>query len=118
MNIDERLEALTMNLELLSRDLEDMKAVSGKHDEQIAAVVAVTGQNGEHIAALAVAVQLDGENIRALAGISQNLDSAVRQDGENIRSLTAIAQTTHDSIKRLENIAVAHEDRLDDLESH
>jgi hypothetical protein len=69
MNLDERLQALTMNLELLSRDLEDMKAAS-------------------------------------------------RQDGQNIHALTGIAETTLDSIKRLERIALRHEERLDDLEQH
>jgi len=43
MNIDERIEALTMNLELVSRDIQDLK----------------------------FAAQQDGENIRALARIAE-----------------------------------------------
>jgi hypothetical protein len=43
MSIDERLEALTMNLELLTRDVQDLKVVA----------------------------QQDGENIRALARIAE-----------------------------------------------
>jgi archaellum component FlaC len=43
MNIDERIEALTMNLELVSRDIQDLK----------------------------VAAQQDGENIRALVRIAE-----------------------------------------------
>ena len=43
MTIDERIEALTMNLELLSRDVQDLKLVA----------------------------QQDGENIRALARIAE-----------------------------------------------
>ena len=43
MTIDERIEALTMNLELLHRDVQDLKAVA----------------------------QQDGENIRALARIAE-----------------------------------------------
>ena len=43
MTIDERLEAITMNLELASRDIQDLKA----------------------------AIQMDAENIRALARIAE-----------------------------------------------
>jgi hypothetical protein len=75
MNIDERLEALTMNLELFSRDLQDLRSAV------------------------------------------QDLKVVAQQDGENIRTLAGIARTTHDSIQRLENIAAAHEQRLDDLEN-
>ena len=64
MTIDERLEALTMNLELLSRDVQDLRAT-------------------------------------------------VREGFTETRRVFEIAL---DSIKRLENIAVTHEQRLDDLE--
>lgn len=47
MNIDERIEALTMNLELVSRDIQDVR----------------------------VAAQQEGENIRALARIAEIHDS-------------------------------------------
>jgi len=43
MSIDERIEALTMNLELVSRDIQDLK----------------------------IAAQRDGENIRALTRIAE-----------------------------------------------
>lgn len=43
MNIDERLEAITMNLELVSHEIENLKAMA----------------------------QQDGENIRALARIAE-----------------------------------------------
>ncbi len=43
MTIDERIEALTVNLELVSRDIQDLK----------------------------IAAQQDGENIRALARIAE-----------------------------------------------
>ena len=43
MTIDERIEALTMNLELVSRDIQDLK----------------------------ITAQQDGENIRALARIAE-----------------------------------------------
>jgi len=50
MNIDERLEALTMNLELAHRDIQDLRATVDQ---------------------LVVAVRQDGENIRALARIAE-----------------------------------------------
>src|ERR1039457_4389043 len=63
MTIDERLEklterheALTMNLELLHRDVQDLKAVAQ--------------QDGENIRALMLHAQQDGESIRALARIA------------------------------------------------
>jgi len=50
MTIDERLEAVAMNLELLTRDVQDLKTV----------------------------VQKDGENIRTLAGIAQTLHDSIK----------------------------------------
>ena len=50
MNIDERLEALTMNLELASRDIQDLRSA---------------------IQELKVTSQQDGENIRGLARIAE-----------------------------------------------
>ncbi len=56
MSIDERLEALTMNLELLWRETRELKPVV---DKRVAAA------------------QQDGENIRALARIAE-----IHEDGE------------------------------------
>ncbi len=50
MNIDERLQAITINLELLSRDHED---------------------TNRRVRALLTAVEKDSENIRALARIAE-----------------------------------------------
>jgi hypothetical protein len=57
MSIDERLEALTMNLELASRDIQDLRGAI--HD--------ITGALKD----LKIASQQDGENIRALARIAE-----------------------------------------------
>lgn len=54
MTIDERIEALTMNLELLYRDSEAQNAAQNKKIE-----------------ALLAAVQQDAENIRSLARIAE-----------------------------------------------
>jgi hypothetical protein len=87
MNIDERIEALTMNMELVHRDIRDQR---------------------ESIRQLQEAALKDGENIRQPA--------AVHKDGENIHELALVAQSTLDSIRSLENTASAHEQRLDNLE--
>ncbi|HUB78026.1 MAG TPA: hypothetical protein VMB03_04470 [Bryobacteraceae bacterium] len=50
MTIDERIEALTMNLELASRDIQDLRS---------------------SIQQLSALAQHDGENIRALARIAE-----------------------------------------------
>jgi hypothetical protein len=65
MTIDERLEALTMNLELASRDIQDLHAAQR----------------------------------------------------EGFAETRRIFETVLDSIKRLENIAMAHEQPLDDLDN-
>ena len=54
MNIDERIEALTMNLELLTRDVDTLRETFRE----------ITNQ-------LVTAVTKDGENIRALARIAE-----------------------------------------------
>jgi hypothetical protein len=46
MTIDERLEAIAMNVELLSIE-------SRKHDQQIGRILAAIEKDGEHIRALA-----------------------------------------------------------------
>jgi hypothetical protein len=57
MNIDERLEALTMNLELAHRDIQDLLKTSQR--------------DGQNIQDLLQASKQDGENIRALARIAE-----------------------------------------------
>ena len=59
MTIDERLEALTMNLELLSRDVQDLKVLAQK----------------------------DGENIRTLAGVAQTLHGSIQTMQGSIQTL-------------------------------
>jgi len=54
MTIDERIEALTMNLELLTRDVETLRETSRDTTAQLVA-----------------AVTTDAENLRALARIAE-----------------------------------------------
>jgi archaellum component FlaC len=86
--IDERLQAVIMTLELGSRDIEDLKAL--------------TRQNSQDIQALAA-------EVRALADV-------VRQDGDDIRALTALVHQDAENIRALARIAEIHEHRLSGLE--
>jgi hypothetical protein len=61
MTIDERLEALTMNLELAFRDIEAMRATAREYARE-------TSQRLDTLLATAT---VDGENIRALARIAE-----------------------------------------------
>lgn len=74
MTIDERIEALTMNLELASRDIEGLKAT---------------------VAGVIKAIEMDGVRIRALT-------NAIEMDAANIRSLANIAGAHEDRISKLE----------------
>jgi hypothetical protein len=57
MTIDERIQALTMNLELAMRDIE--------------ALIPRQEQNAKEIAALQLLARQDGENIRGLVRIAE-----------------------------------------------
>ncbi len=75
MTIDERIEALTMNLELLSRDLESFRETSRETIAQLAQLTQQLaqqmGQMGQQMSQLVTAVTTDAENIRALARIAE-----------------------------------------------
>ena len=65
---------------------------------------------------VAAAQQRSQERHEALAETVELLTRDVQQDAENIRTLARNSQILHDSIKALETIAVAHEQRIDRLE--
>jgi hypothetical protein len=65
---------------------------------------------------LAAAQQRSQERHDALAETVQLLTADVQQDAENIRTLARNSQILHDSIKALETVALAHEQRIDRLE--
>jgi prefoldin subunit 5 len=74
MTIDERLEALTMNLELLSRDVQDLKVVAQK----------------------------DGENIRTLAGAAQTLHGSIQTLHDSIKMLENVVVSHDERLDDLE----------------
>jgi prefoldin subunit 5 len=84
MNIDERLEALTMNLELAHRDIQDLRA----------------------------SVQEITANVGELTGTVRSLAAVVQAGFADTR---LVFETVHDSIRMLENIVVAHQQKLEEL---
>jgi hypothetical protein len=86
-DIDHRLEALTMNLEIASHDIRDLQNT----------------------------VRELQSTVRELAATQHELAQAQRQ---GFADTMRIFEIVHDSIQGLENIAAAHQDRLDDLEKH
>lgn len=78
MDIDERIAALTMNLELMSRDREDDKQKLLEQGRQ-------TQAHGKQIEAQGKQIEAQGKQI-------QDLYLIARQDGENIRALARIAE--------------------------
>ena len=56
------------------------------------------------------------ETVELLTRDVQQDAENIRKDAENIRTLARNSQILHDSIKALETIAVAHEQRIDRLE--
>ena len=101
MNIDERLEALTMNLELAHRDIQDLRA---SLQELTANVGELTGTVAE----------LTG-TVGKLTGTVGNLATIMQAEfAETGRTF----ETVHDSIRMLANIVVAHQQKLDELENN
>lgn len=66
MNIDERLEALTMNLELAHRDIQDLLAASKLHDSQIHDILKASQQDGENIRGLARIAEIHEQRLSGL----------------------------------------------------
>ncbi len=66
--------------------------------------------------ALTMNLELAYRDIEALKIVTRELASLAERDGEHIRQLAQNSLILHDSIKRLEAIATAHEQRLDTLE--
>ena len=69
--IDERIDALTMNLELFSRDVEHFRADVQSFRVEVQALGGAVESLRESTANLAITSKQDGENIRALARIAE-----------------------------------------------
>jgi hypothetical protein len=68
MTIDERIEALTMNLELAMREIE---ALSAKTTRETEALQALARQDGENIRALVRIAEIHERRLTALEGGDQ-----------------------------------------------
>jgi hypothetical protein len=68
MTIDERLAALTMNLELTARDLESLREATVRNTENIAKLIGNSEKDAENIRALARVAEIHHERITRLEG--------------------------------------------------
>ena len=93
MNIDERLEALTMNLELASRDIQDLRAAQQELTATVGNLAAVMREGFAEMRA-------------GFAEMRAGFADTVRTFG-----------VANDSIRMLGDIAADHDRRLDDLEN-
>jgi ABC-type transporter Mla subunit MlaD len=109
MTIDERLEALTRNLELMAIE-------TGKHDRQISVLVEQSaGQDGR--------LERVGERLDALAQSLQLLALETDKNDQQIKQTTRLVAEVAEGTARLLRVAEMHEhrlhshdDRLDKLE--
>jgi hypothetical protein len=70
----------------------------------------------ERIEALTARHEALAQSLEVIGHMQFENEKAIAKTEENINALAKIAGTALDSIKRLERIAVAHEERIDDLE--
>ncbi|HYW48129.1 MAG TPA: hypothetical protein VE959_35020 [Bryobacteraceae bacterium] len=68
MNLDERLEALTMNLEPAARGIEALRAAGAEQSQRIAALEVLARQDGENIRALARIAEIHERRLSTLEG--------------------------------------------------
>jgi hypothetical protein len=129
-NIDEKLAALTMNLQLLSADREADKekiralfilaeqnmaeterinASIRENDATIKQILGAIARDAEHIKALAIRSQEDREFFRALAVRSE-------EDRALLRALGVRSQEDREAIQTLLRVAEIHEARLTNIE--
>ena len=68
MTIDGRIQALTMNLEFISRDVESLRAKGEDHDKRIEMLITTAQQDGENIRALARIAEIHERRLTHLEG--------------------------------------------------
>ena len=70
-SIDERIDALTMNLELLSHDVQELVTASKQQGENIDKLPAASERDGQSIRALARIAEIHEHRISAIEGPEQ-----------------------------------------------
>ena len=70
-SIDERIDALTMNLELLSHDVQELVTASKQQGENIDKLLAASERDGQSIRALARIAEIHEHRISAIEGSEQ-----------------------------------------------
>lgn len=68
MNIDERLQILTVNIESLHASVSELHEAVQRHDAQIEGLIKVTSQDAENIRALARIAEIHERRLSTLEG--------------------------------------------------
>ena len=109
MDIDERIAALTMNLELMSRDREDDNKRLYEQGRQIQALFLRAEKDGEFIREVAETVKEVAKRVKEVAESVNKLAESVNKLGENVKK-------DSENIRALARIAEIHERRLTGME--
>jgi hypothetical protein len=72
MSIDERIEALTMNLELAHQEILDLKVIAAQDGEKIQQLHTLAAQDGENIRGLARIAEIHERRLTTLEGGDKN----------------------------------------------
>ena len=102
MNIDDRLAAITMNLELLSRDREEDKG-------KIQALFLLAEQQLQSVRELAKNSELQNQVIREQNQVIRGQNQALDKDAQAIRSLARIAENHERRLSSTEGFAAVKE---------
>jgi chromosome segregation ATPase len=108
-NIDERLEALTMNLELMSHSVEAhdrqlatiMDAIEA-HDRQMSTIMGAIGTHDRQMSTIIDAIEAHDRQMSTVMDAIEKLVNVTNEDATAIRTLARLAET--------------HERRIADLE--
>ncbi len=118
MNIDERLEALTQSIELLSLMHKDHESQFEDHKRRISAVIESLAISQQE---LVESNRQQAERNRQQSETNRQQSETNRQQAETNRQLAVIAaglregqQDLREAVMRLSVIAEAHQDTLDD----
>src|SRR5690242_16378341 len=107
MTIDERLEAITHSLDTLTKIHLDNDR---EYHDRFAEIAEAQHRNLEDNREFR-------ERFREIAEAQRRNDEHFAQIARQFEVVKHTFESALDSIKRLENVAVAHEQRLDDLEN-
>ncbi len=102
MTIDERIQALTINLELLSHDHEALRQEGRDQRQRIEMLITAAEKLQERMGALTMNLELVSHQQESQGNRIELLITAAQQDGEHIRALARIAESHQRRLTELE----------------